>query len=807
MPYLRRDHNMNLGFWLRWSWRDLKSRWLQVVGIALIIALGTGVFAGLGGQKTWRNKSYDLSYGRLHMYDLQMQLASGSYLNQGDVEVVLQDISGVRTVETRLVTATLVDASRVDETIMVRGEIVGMDVSDGGPHINGVYVENGRALTADDAGQNTVIVEYKFAKHYHLNPGDPIRISGGTALEFVGTGHSPEYFMVMPDTGSFLGQSGFAALFVPLETAQKLAGREGLVNEVVFLLDDGANEQTVRTEIEKRMAAAFPQTGVEIRSGKDDPVYNMLYADAEGDQTTWNTIALLFLLGAALGAFNLAGRMVESQRRQIGIGMALGVPRLWIAFRPMLVGVQIAVLGTFFGLLVGLGLSQLFASAVKDLVPMPYWEISFYLPGYIKATFFGIFLPFLATLIPVWRAVRVAPVDAITSGYLVAKGGGWSKLAAILPLPGRSFSQMPIKNILRSPWRAGLTVLGIAIAVMLLTVMVGASDSYVATMRHADEAYRYKGQHRVLVNLDFFYPVEAIRYLTTLTDKNGQPLFEDTETSLLVGGTLIKGDEELDVLLELHAMDSALWKPRLLKGKHDGLILSEKAADDLGVAVGDTLILRHPLRESEMAFKLVETEIPVAGIHDNPLRPLIYMDMDGAGSMGLAETTNLLVVNPAEGVSVDEIKRALMSQPGVTSVRPISDFSDGVKSLLSLITTMLLVVDAVVVGMAFLIAFNSTSISVDERMREIATMFAFGLRLRTVTRMHIVENLVIGILGTLLGIAIGWAVLNLILFARADIEMPDLKFYVTISIPTLLLTVLLGVLVVALTPLFSIRRM
>ncbi|MCL4875092.1 MAG: hypothetical protein KJ064_00460 [Anaerolineae bacterium] len=33
------------------------------------------------------------------------------------------------------------------------------------------------------------------------------------------------------------------------------------------------------------------------------------------------------------------------------------------------------------------------------------------------------------------------------------------------------------------------------------------------------------------------------------------------------------------------------------------------------------------------------------------------------------------------------------------------------------------------------------------------------------------------------GIAIGWAVLNLILFARADIEMPDLKFYVTISIP------------------------
>ncbi len=798
---------MNLGFWLRWSWRDLQSRWLQVVGIALIIAFGTGVFAGLDGQKTWRKNSYDLSYGKLHMYDLQMQLASGSYLNQADVQAALQGISGVQTIETRLVTPTLVDASTADQTIIVRGEIIGMDVSDGGPHVNGVYVEDGRALTEADSGKNVVIVEYKFAKHYDLKPGSPIRISGGTALDFVGAGHSPEYFMVMPDTGSFWGQSSFAALFVPLETAQNLAGREKLVNEAVFLLEKDADEQSVQAEIETRMAAAFPQTGIEISSRQEDEIYNMLYTDAEGDQTTWNTIALLFLLGAALGAFNLAGRMVEAQRRQIGIGMALGVPRLWIALRPMLVGVQIAVLGTIFGLLVGVGLNQLFAKALKDLVPMPYWDISFYLPGYLKATFFGITLPFLATLIPVWRAVRVAPVDAITSGYLVAKGGGLSKLSALLPLPGRSFSQMPIKNILRSPWRTSFTIVGIAIAIMLMTVMVGAGDSYAATMQRAEDAYLHRSEHRVLVNLDFFYPVEAVTYLTSLTNKYGQPLFKDTETSLLVGGTLTNGEETLDVLLELHEMDSALWTPRLLEGKNGGLILSEKAADDLGVQVGDNLTLKHPLREGEMNFRLVETVMPVAGIHDNPLRPLAYMDMDAANTMGLAGTTNLLVVDPAAGVSVEEIQRALMSQPGVTSVRPISDFSDAVEELLSLITAMLLIVEAVVVGMSFLIAFNSTSISVDERVREIATMFAFGLRLRTVTRMQMVENLVIGILGTLLGIALGWAVLNLIMFSRADIEMPDIKFDVTLSLPTMLLAGLLGVLVVALTPLFSLRRM
>ena len=53
----------------------------------------------------------------------------------------------------------------------------------------------------------------------------------------------------------------------------------------------------------------------------------MLYDDIEGDQRLYDIFAVLILAGAAFAAFNLAGRIVEAQRREIGIGMALGVPR------------------------------------------------------------------------------------------------------------------------------------------------------------------------------------------------------------------------------------------------------------------------------------------------------------------------------------------------------------------------------------------------------------------------------------------------------------------------------------------------
>jgi putative ABC transport system permease protein len=805
----------NMRFWLRWSWRDLRARWVQVVVIALIIAIGTGVCAGLWGQKKWRYDSADLSYGRLHMYDLRVDLASGSYLPQQEVLDNLQGIEGIQTMETRLISPTLVDATRDGKSILVRGRLIGVEVADGGPHVNGLYVPkgNGRTLTAADAGQNVAVIEYKFAKANDLKPGEPVRISGDVALNFVGAGHSPEYFIVMPETGSYFAEKNFAVVFVPLETAQRVTNHAGMVNDVSILLTKRADPDVVRTAIQDRMAQVFPDTGIEITKRQDDILYSNMYLDADSDQTLWTLVAFLFLIGAAAGAFNLTGRMIEAQRRQIGIGMALGVPRRWIAFRPLLVGFQVAVLGTIFGLLVGWGLGKAFSQNLENMLPLPFWRISFYWPGYILGTVLGILMPFAATLLPVWRAVRVAPVDAIQTGYMVAKGGGLSRLANRLPLPGKSFVHMPVKNVLRSPWRTLLTILGVAIAVLLMTASVGLGDTLSKTMNQADDAYRYRGQDRVLVTMDFFYPSgsEAITSITGLSQPDGQPFFKTTEISLSMEGSLSRGAEKIDnVLIELHDVAHAIWVPALkegqLKAGQPGIVIAQKAAEDLGVDVGDTLTLKHPYREGPTTFRLVETEVLIIGIHNSPLRPLAYMDMSTANLMGLDGLANQIVVELTEAANLDTVKRTLLTRPGVGSVESISAFSDNVEQMLSMMNGVLSVCEIVVLIMALLIAFNSTSISVDERFRDIATMFAFGLPIRTVTRMQMLENFVIGVLGTVIGIIFGWLVLNAFMIEQ-EAEGHDLEMLITLYPSTLVLAASLGIAVVVLTPMLSIRRM
>jgi putative ABC transport system permease protein len=479
----------------------------------------------------------------------------------------------------------------------------------------------------------------------------------------------------------------------------------------------------------------------------------------------------------------------------------------------MLVGLQIAVLGTIFGLVIGYGLGAMFASLFRTMLPLPYWETSLYVPGYLRATLLGILLPFVATLIPVVRAVRVNPIDAIRTGNLVAKGGGLNSVLKMLPIPGKSFTQMPFRNIFRSPWRSLLTVLGISMAIILMTAFIGFLDSFVATMDRAEDAYLHQAANRMIVNLDFFYPVDngEISSIRALTNAEGDPLFQSVDTGLMVGGSVSHGDEQFDVLIELYDMTTAMWTPKLLEGTltadGPGLIIAEKAAHDLGVEVGDMVTLEHPVREGPLSFRFVETDVRVVGIHNHPMRPIAYMDISAASLMGLDGTTNLLQVDPAVGVAPVDVKRALLSQPGVASVQEVREISKALDEVLDIFVQVLRVVQVIVLFMAFLIAFNSTSINVDERVREIATMFAFGLPIRTVTRMQIVENLIIGVCGTVVGVILGWFALNALLVQRIEQQLEDFGLIVTIAPLTLAVSLLLGVLVVGLTPLLSIQRM
>jgi putative ABC transport system permease protein len=109
--------------------------------------------------------------------------------------------------------------------------------------------------------------------------------------------------------------------------------------------------------------------------------------------------------------------------------------------------------------------------------------------------------------------------------------------------------------------------------------------------------------------------------------------------------------------------------------------------------------------------------------------------------------------------------------------------------------------------LALLIAFNTTSINVDERAREYATMAAYGVPVRTVIRTAVVESVLVGILGTAIGLVMGLAVISWVINEITPQTLPEIGVVVSLSEASIAAAVAVGVGAMAVAPLLTLRRL
>ena len=791
------------GLWMRWSWRDLRHHWVAVIVIAMVMAIGVGVYAGLGSTSTWREMSNDESFAALDMHDLQVTLSPGTFIDEGrllEAVETLDDAVLVTAASERLVVDSQIDASTEADSILVAARIVGMEVSSGGA-VDNLWISAGKL---PDPGTSAGVLETKFADYWSLPTSGSVTVGGNRTLDYAGLGMTPEDFYYEGAEGSIVSEGDLAPLYVPLDIAQDVVGRDGSVNDLVITLAEGAD----RDLVESQLGAAVEELGVSatVSTREDTKAFQVLYDDIENDQQFWNMLAGLVLIAAGLAAFNLVSRIVEAQRREIGIGMAMGVARSKLAIRPLLVGVQVGVLGTIAGIGVGVLVGRGFAKLLETFLPLPIYRTPFQFGVFAQAAMLALLIPVVASAIPVWRAVRVEPIEAIRTGHLAAKTSRLTDLTGRWKLPGSSLTQMPIRNFLRTPRRTVLTAVGVGAAIAALVAVFGMLDSFTRTIDKAGDELIKGDPDRVLIQLDTFYDTDA-DVITAIAEA---PSVGAVDTGLRMPATAVAAEsEDLDLLVELIDLDAAMWTPTI-EGSNGapeaGIIVAAKAADDLGVGLGDTVTLQHLTRTTTGSFALIESEFTVTGIHANPIRTFAFLDADQADRFGLEGTANIVHTTPSDGSDRFDVQRALFDLDGVTSSQAVVHVSEVLDSALDQFIGFLVITAAAVLTLALLIAFNATRISVDERRREHATMRAFGIPIRSIMGVVVKEGVLIGALATLIGLGAGLIFLEVMLRSLATTTLPDVAIDAYLSPTTIAVAIVVGIVAVSLAPLFLTRR-
>ncbi|AGF73343.1 ABC transport system, permease [Corynebacterium halotolerans YIM 70093 = DSM 44683] len=241
-------------------------------------------------------------------------------------------------------------------------------------------------------------------------------------------------------------------------------------------------------------------------------------------------------------------------------------------------------------------------------------------------------------------------------------------------------------------------------------------------------------------------------------------------------------------------------------GSVDEVAVNAAAAERFGVGVGDTLTVVDPQARHE---------VTVTGLFDNELDQggslILYMpEADYLERYTDGEYVDQLIIDGSDDVSAEDLVADLREQHPDTTVETGQTLADETSELvsqaLSFVNYFLVAFGlvALLVG-TFLIA-NTFSMIVAQRTKEFALLRALGAARREITRSVVFEAVIVGLVGSALGVLAGMGLVSAIqaVLDAQGMSLPDAGLGLT---PTaVILPIVLGTLVTVVSAWFPARR-
>ena len=285
------------------------------------------------------------------------------------------------------------------------------------------------------SGLSPVVLGAGLAAELGLSRGDSLRLvlSADSSDRAEGTTAARSFGLVY--AGSFsaglfeVDQSGALALLADAQGWQTRAGDEtapaspdtapGEVSEIRLMLNDLSQRRQVLPRIRSRL----PDTLL-ISDRATDLFRDYDWVRAQGNAAT--LIVIVILIVAAFGVASGQLMMVQERRADIAILRGFGVQPGGVLRVFLLAGLLVAVIGLGLGLALGWYISVSLNEirlALEAVISRPLFNAAFYqideirgdvrASGLVFVSPLTLFVSFLATLYPAWRASRVPPALAL----------------------------------------------------------------------------------------------------------------------------------------------------------------------------------------------------------------------------------------------------------------------------------------------------------------------------------------------------------------------------------------------------------
>ncbi len=708
--------------------RDLWHMKSQAFSIALVVAAGIGAFIALLStydSLQWSRQSY---YEEARFAQVFANIKSAPRA----VEQQIAELPGVAALETSVVQDVTLDIENVAEPVI--GRMIGL--SNGSqPGLNHLTLRQGRF--PERGKRNEALVSEGFAKAHALRPGDTVAalLNGKREpLEIVGIVLSPEYIFASRG-GDLPDDKGFGVFWMEHERLASAFDMEGAFNHAALSLSPGASEAAVIDALDRLLE---PYGSLNAHGRKEQSSHRILDQEIN-QQKTMATIFPTIFLGVAVFLLNVVlTRQVATQRDQIAALKALGYADFTIAVHYLKLVLVIVLCGILLGVAVGAWMGYAMTDLYTTFFHFP--RLIYRIQPWIMLVASGISLAAAmgAAYGAVRRVVSMPPAEAMRPPaparyrrMLLEKLG----LAHLLSPQAR----MVVRTLERRPLRTLLTSFGIASAVAIIVSGTFWGDAMDYLME-----VQFNAAERADVTVTFTTPVSrtALYEIARLPGVLRSEEMRSVPVRLRAGHhtyrTAVSGyppDADLRQLLDTQL------RPVFMPG--EGILLSRRLAQRLGVKPGDRLIL-----ESLEATR-AKRETVVSALVNDMIGLSAYMDIAALNRlMGEGESISAVAVklDPSQA-SAFYARIKQMPQVATVAIKDemLRSFRETNRKFLLFFTA---IVTAFAAAIAVGVVYNSARISLAERAWELASLRVLGF-----TR-HEVSTLLLGELAFEIALAI-----------------------------------------------------
>ena len=460
---------------------------------------------------------------------------------------------------------------------------------------------------------------------------------------------------------------------------------------------------------------------------------------------------VFFFIVATLVALTTMTRMVEEERTLIGTYKALGYSKRSIAMKYISYAFLACSIGSVAGFMLG---EKLVPRVVMRAYSVSYYGLGTPVIPYnvtfaVASCATAIICICLATYFACRKSLKAS--SAALMRPEAPKGGKRILLERITPIWMRlSFNQKAaMRNLFRYKKRFFMTVFGVGGCMALLLVAFGIGDSVRAmSEKQYNEIFKYDftlGYESDIDRTNRRELMEVMGYIETVEDRTqvlrSVNYFTVGEESY--NGYLIVPEDVAKFPSFVHLKNRITGEE--LKLNNDGVIISEKLAELLGVGVGDTITIKTG--ENDSAPK----SVPVSGITENYVLHYVYMSPEFyEKTYNVSVPFNSMYVK-ANVENETQFVAELMILKGVSSASTIAAERAVIDSMSTNLSAVVYVLIAAAALLAFIVLYNLNNININERRRELATIKLLGFYNKELAGYIYRENIML----TLIGIAVG----------------------------------------------------